>query len=94
MMGQLIDDLLSFSRLGRKNDHVRAGYGCLIRDTWDERQILNPDKLMSFEIHPMPLSVGDRTLIKQVFNNLLSNAVNLQRSGIPVLIEVGGYAER
>jgi light-regulated signal transduction histidine kinase (bacteriophytochrome) len=93
MMGQLIDDLLSFSRLGRKEIVMsKLDMDGLIRDTWDELQILNPDKLTSFEIHPMPLSVGDRTLIKQVFNNLLSNAVKFTKTRDTVLIEVGGYA--
>ena len=75
-MGQLIDDLLAFSRMGQaemRREHVeldtlveevRAG----LRPQTEGRQI-------AWHIDPLPAVRGDAAMLRQVFVNLLSNAV-------------------
>lgn len=93
-MGKLIDDLLSFSRLGRLEINMsRLDVESLINDVWKELQIINPDRNLDLSIKNIPEGWGDRTLIRQVYSNLLSNAIKYTKSREEATIETGGYAE-
>ncbi|NQV35825.1 MAG: HAMP domain-containing protein [Phycisphaeraceae bacterium] len=75
-MGTLIDDLLSFSRLGRKAMH--PGYvhmNELARDVYAELKSAVPERQINMDMHDVAPAWGDRNLIQQVFVNLISNAI-------------------
>lgn len=94
MMGKLIDDLLAFSRLGRLEINMtRLDMEGLVRDVWMELQIINPARRIDFIIENVSASMGDRTLIKQVYSNLLSNAVKYTKNKENARVETGGYRE-
>jgi light-regulated signal transduction histidine kinase (bacteriophytochrome) len=92
-MGQLIDDLLAFSRLGRQALHTQTvAPNALIQSVLIE---LLPDSAG----HPVDLVVGDLpecqadpALLRQVFANLLSNALKYSRPRALARIEVGWSA--
>lgn len=93
-MGQLIDDLLSFSRLGRKEMHMsEVNMETIANGVWKEIKELNPDRELDFRIVNMIPSFGDPSLIRQVFANLLSNAVKFTKNCKPAVIEAGCYTE-
>jgi PAS domain S-box-containing protein len=90
-MSRLIDDLLSFSRLGKA--HLSAAHlemDVMIREVWEEIRAANPDRSLKLSIGAIPPAAGDRALIRQVLVNLLSNAVKFTRQRPEALIEVGG----
>ncbi len=92
MMGQLIDDLLAFSRLSRKNMSIsELNMVDLIRDVWKELSNINLDRKMNLIVNSTPLGYGDAALVKQVYHNLLSNAVKFTKLRDDAHIEVGGY---
>lgn len=94
MMGKLIDDLLSFSRLGRLEINMSSlDMEGLINDVWKELQIINPDRKLVLNLSNIPPGWGDRTLIKQVYSNLLSNAVKYTKPRAEAYIETSGYTE-
>jgi PAS domain S-box-containing protein len=94
MMGQLIDDLLAFSRLGRAQlSAVTLDIEGLIGEVWEEIKAINPDRKMVLKIAKIPSCRGDRGLIKQVLVNILSNAVKFTRGREEALIEAGGYVK-
>ena len=94
MMGQLIDDILAFSRLGRER-MVTADIDMegLVREVWEELRTINPERRMTLKIDRLPQAQGDRALIKQVITNLLSNAVKFTGTRDPAIIEVRGQAK-
>ncbi len=93
MMGQLIDDLLTLSRLGRKQLSMsKIDMEALIREVWKELEV-NPSRSIDLTVDGMPPAYGDRTLIKQVYSNLLANAVKFTKYKDSALVEVGGYIE-
>jgi len=89
MMGQLIDDLLSFSRLSRARlslaDLDMSG---LIAEVWAELTE-NSERRPDFVFNGIPSCLGDRTLIRQVLSNLLSNAVKFSSKNDRARIEMG-----
>jgi light-regulated signal transduction histidine kinase (bacteriophytochrome) len=92
-MGQLIDDLLAFSRLGRQTLHQQVvDLGDLIRRSWEELATEREGRHIEFRLGELPKCQGDPGLLKQVFVNLLSNALKYSRKRDPAIIEVGSQS--
>ncbi len=89
-MGELIDDLLEFSRLSRSalNRQV-VDMRRLIREVWLELRRDDPDRTAELIVGEVPECQADRRLIKQVWINLLSNALKYSRSRQESRIEIG-----
>lgn len=89
-MTRLIDDLLAFSRIGRAAMHrQRIHMDELIDETFQD---LAPDltnRRIDWQRHAIPDTVGDPQLLKQVWVNLLANAVKYTRPRDPAKIEIG-----
>ena len=93
-MGQLIDDLLTFSRLGRQSmQTANIDMDALAQEVFREQSALSPKHTVEFKISPLPPALGDRAMIRVVLNNLLSNAIKYSRGRTPPLIEMGGTAQ-
>ena len=93
-MGMLIDDLLAFSRLGRKpisSGHIDTGG--LVAEVLDELRGQFPDRWPVVTVDPLPPAPGDRTLVRQVWVNLLSNAVKFSAKTAAPVIRVSGRME-
>lgn len=93
-MGQLIDDLLAFSRMGRRemaqSDIDMTG---LARAVCEELRAAAPERMLQFTVNTLPPARGDWSMIRQVFTNLLSNAVKFTKPRETAIVEVGGRAE-
>jgi signal transduction histidine kinase len=89
-MTRLIDDLLAFSRIGRAAMHrQRIRMTELIDETFLD---LAPDltnRRIDWQRNAIPDTVGDPQLLKQVWVNLLANAVKYTRPRDPARIEIG-----
>ena len=92
MMGQLIDDLLDFSRLGRAQlSTVTLDMAGLMGEVWEELKAANADRCLTLKMAEIPPCTGDRVLIKQVLVNILANAVKFTTGREEAVIETGGY---
>lgn len=89
-MGELIDNLLSFSRIGRtpmeKEEIDMVGTAKFI---FDELKLLNPKRKITLKTRKLLPAVCDRAMIKQVFSNLLSNAIKFSAKKKNAVIEIG-----
>ena len=91
-MGELIDDLLAFSRLSRAQMQVASiDMAKLVTAIFDELTTPAERARLDFKMLPLPPAVGDPTLIRQVWVNLLANAVKFSAKRERALIEVGSY---
>ena len=89
-MGELIDDLLTFSRLGRQplsKQTVNADH--LVRAALDELYPQQQNRQVEIRVAALPSCEGDPALLKQVWVNLLSNALKYTRKRDLAIIEVG-----
>ncbi len=79
-MGQLIDDLLTFSRVGRR-ELVRVNFSMdyLVKDICSEIRNEHPDRNIGFDIKKLLPALADRMAIRQVWLNLISNAVKYSK---------------
>lgn len=91
-MGELIDDLLAFSKLGRKQVTVsEIDMTDLVNSVWQDLLFEDDENIPEFEMDMLPNAKGDKSLIKQVWINLISNAVKYSRNKINTKIEIGAY---
>jgi PAS domain S-box-containing protein len=88
-MGVLIDDLLAFSRLGRKEvKKQRISTHEIIEHILRETNHSTPHKAM-IKINNLPMSYADQSLIYQVWMNLISNAIKYSEKKELPEIEIG-----
>lgn len=93
-MGQLIDDLLTFSRVGRHQlMHSSIDMTELATTEIEELQARLAAGALETKIDPMPSVRGDPAMIRQVVANLLSNAVKFSRGAEQPRVEMGGRRE-
>ena len=94
-MNKLIDDILSFSRMGRREiQGMRLDLTELAQEVIAELRPSLADRNIHFTVGALPATRGDRVMIRQVLVNLLSNAVKFTRPRAEPAIEVGGAMGR
>ena len=88
-MGALIDDLLRFSRLSRTEMLCESvDVVAVVEQVWQEVAESQSSAIGAPVLGPLPACFADRNLLKQVFFNLLANAVKFTRDASPRQIEV------
>lgn len=89
-MGQLIDDILDFSRISRREMCLtNVTIGRIVQEVFDELKNSEGGRNFRFTLSPVPPAFGDPALIRQAIQNLLANAVKYTRTREPAVIEVG-----
>ena len=89
-MGNLIDDLLGFSRIGRaETKKTLVNLEQLVREVVKELGQETSGRDIAWKISTLPVCYGDRSMLKVVLVNLVSNAVKFTRTRTPAEIEIG-----
>jgi light-regulated signal transduction histidine kinase (bacteriophytochrome) len=89
-MGQLIDDLLEFSKLGRKDLKVeKLNMTQTVKSIWAEQISLLPENSAELELDEMPDVIADGAMLRQVWVNLISNALKFSSRQDKPLIKIG-----
>jgi light-regulated signal transduction histidine kinase (bacteriophytochrome) len=88
-MGTLIDDLLAFSRMGRKEiTRVPIDFNKLVEPIIADLKQTAPAGT-TITVHPLPNTQGDPALLSQVYINLISNAIKYSSKKETPTVELG-----
>jgi PAS domain S-box-containing protein len=89
-MGMLIDDLLIFSRMSRTElRHARVSLDALVHEAINGLQGEMNDRSIRWKIGSLPEVEADPAMLRQVWVNLIANAVKYSRPRNPAEIEIG-----
>lgn len=93
-MGLLIDDLLAFSKLGRKPvTFAEIDMDSLVKLVQEELLFEHGENAPVFTVGQLPSALGDKSLIKQVWINLVANAIKYSSHTIGAHIQIGAYTK-
>jgi PAS domain S-box-containing protein len=93
-MGHLIDDLLSFSRLGRQPmQTTEIDLTEMAQSVVDGLPSAFRKRARQFQLNPLPPATGDSAMLRQVLVNLISNAFKFTSQKSDAGIEVGGSTD-
>jgi PAS domain S-box-containing protein len=89
-MGKLIDDLLTFSRIGQSEIvKTEVNLDELVRESLGDFNAETKERNIAWTIHPLPTVWADRALLRMVLVNLFSNAVKFTCGRTEARVEVG-----
>lgn len=93
-MGSLIDDLLVFSRMGKSEMQMgMVNLDRLVQEVINDFQTETQDREISWKIGGLPEVRGDAAMLRQVWANLIGNAVKYSRPRAKAEIEIGSRLE-
>ena len=93
-MGELIENLLSFSQLGRQEISTsRIDMGGMAQFVYDELSSAKEKEEINFHIQPLPDAMGDPSMVRQIWVNLIGNAIKFSSRSERREIEIGTLSE-
>lgn len=88
-MGHLIDDILAFSRAGRLElERKEVDMQALVNEVWNALAGERGERPVEFHLDNLPTACGDPHALRQVWQNLLANAIKFTRGRDPAVIKV------
>ena len=84
-MYTLLNDLLTYSRLGHDSEHTRVDLGGLLEEVLQDLRLTLTENMARIEIGTLPSVLCDSTKIRTLFQNLIGNAVKFRGPEAPVI---------
>ncbi len=89
-MGQLVSDLLVFSQASQQQlNYSSINMDVLVKSVADELQLTTDNKATTITVNQLGNAICDQVLIKQVWHNLIGNAIKYARNTAAPVITIG-----
>ena len=89
-MSRLIDDLLAFSRISRQQtEPVTIEMHAMAQEVFNELSKAEPGRNVQFDLQTLPPAQGTPAMVRQVWVNLISNALKFTGKRPDATIEIG-----
>ena len=93
-MGQLIDDLLAFSRLTKRDfNYMKINMAELAHEVFEELTSPEIRKIIRFTVKEIPSVVGDPPMVRQLWRNLIGNAIKFSAPRTQPEIEISSFPD-
>lgn len=93
-MQKLIDDLLVYSRVQTQgNEHQRADLAEIVRSVVGDLEIAIEESGTTVSVGDLPTIEADPAQMRQLFQNLIGNAMKFRKTGVAPMIAVAGGVE-
>ena len=94
-MGNLVDDLLSFSRIGKiEVNYEEIDITEMLEESFRSFMVSESEQKHELQIHhPLPKIEADQKLMEQIINNLMSNAIKYSRLEKDPQIDIGAFVQ-
>jgi two-component system sensor kinase len=94
LLGHLLDDLGALSRAGRMQIRkFSINMNSMTRHIFEQLRAKTPGRDIRLTVSDLPTALGSQSLLNQVLENLLANAIKFTKSRKTTVIEVGGQDE-
>lgn len=87
-LNSLVDDLVKYSSHTAQEERTEINLASIISEVIDDLEIIITDKNASIEIGNLPAIKASRVQMRQLFSNLISNAIKYSKTDTPPLIEI------
>lgn len=92
-MQDLIEDILALSRVNSRRDaFVRVGLGQIVEEVLEDLDARIEEVDATVDVGPLPEARVDAVQMRQLFQNLLSNALKFSQPEAPPVVRVRGFA--
>jgi light-regulated signal transduction histidine kinase (bacteriophytochrome) len=94
LMQHLIDDLLAYSRANRAELRTQTvDMDALVQEVWNQLTSTIDGGKITLALEPLPVARGDPVLLRQIWTNLLGNAIKYTSKKDAPRIAIGARAE-
>jgi PAS domain S-box-containing protein len=87
-MRNLINDLLSFSQVNQAPNFRKINLNVVMQEALQDLELTIKEKSATIDISPLPEIKGDPILLRQLFENIISNSLKYSKEGVPVQIQI------
>lgn len=87
-LNSLVDDLVQYSSHTAQEERTEIDLKTVISEVVEDFEILISDKNASIKTGKLPTVKASKVQMRQLFSNLISNAIKYSKTGIPPIIEI------
>jgi light-regulated signal transduction histidine kinase (bacteriophytochrome) len=87
-LNSLVDDLVNYSSHTKQEERTQVNLVEIIAEVNDDLEIIINDKKANFEIGKLPVLQASKVQMRQLFSNLISNAIKYSKADTPPVIQI------